>query len=174
MEQLTFWLKSDRLGPDMPLTHLLLYFKASMKWICRKRFASFGEGSEFRAGSYAINTRKIWIGKSITIRPMSYLVADPRGEGGSITIEDGCLLGASLHIYTANHRYEDKSMGIIEQGHNQPECVLLKQGCWIGANVTILKGVTVGRNAVVGAGSVVTKDVKDYEVVAGVPARALK
>ncbi|MCH5330753.1 MAG: galactoside O-acetyltransferase, partial [Alistipes sp.] len=52
--------------------------------------------------------------------------------------------------------------------------VLLKRGCWIGAGSTILPGVTVGENAVVGAGSVVTKDVEDNTVVAGNPARLIK
>ena len=147
-----------------------------MVWICRRKFANFGEGSEFRAGSYAEMTKKIWIGKCVTIRPMSYLAADPRENGGMIKIEDQCLLGAGLHIYTNNHRYGELSKPIYKQAYDEAsenDSVLLKEGCWIGANVTILKGVTVGRNAVVGAGSVVTRNVKDYEVVAGVPARTL-
>jgi acetyltransferase-like isoleucine patch superfamily enzyme len=52
--------------------------------------------------------------------------------------------------------------------------IVLKRNCWIGANSVILSGVTVGVNSVVAAGSVVTKDVPDDTVVAGVPARVIK
>ena len=52
--------------------------------------------------------------------------------------------------------------------------VLVKQGAWIGAGATILPGVTVGKNAIVGAASVVTHDVPDYAVVVGNPARVIK
>jgi len=52
--------------------------------------------------------------------------------------------------------------------------IVLKRNCWIGANSVILPGVTVGVNSVVAAGSVVTKDVPDDTVVAGVPARVIK
>lgn len=50
----------------------------------------------------------------------------------------------------------------------------MKQNAWIGMNVTICPGVTIGKYAVVGAGAVVTKDVPDYAVVAGVPAKVIK
>ncbi|MFR2812259.1 MAG: DapH/DapD/GlmU-related protein [Escherichia coli] len=52
--------------------------------------------------------------------------------------------------------------------------VILKKGCWIGANVTILPGVVVGENSVVGANSVVTKSISPFTVVAGNPAKIIK
>lgn len=55
-----------------------------------------------------------------------------------------------------------------------PKAVLIKSNAWIGAGATILPGVTVGKNAIVGAGSVVTKNVPDNAVVAGVPAKYIR
>ena len=65
---------SDRLGPDCPFTHWKLYFKSSMKKICKEKFAFFGENAEFRAGAYADGCSKIYIGKNIKagVNIMSY------------------------------------------------------------------------------------------------------
>ncbi|RYY14386.1 MAG: acyltransferase, partial [Chitinophagaceae bacterium] len=54
------------------------------------------------------------------------------------------------------------------------EQVVLKKGCWIGANAIILPGVTIGENSVVGAGSIVTKSIPDRVVAVGSPARVVK
>jgi acetyltransferase-like isoleucine patch superfamily enzyme len=51
---------------------------------------------------------------------------------------------------------------------------LLREGCWIGANTVILPGVTIGKNAVVGASSVVTKSIPDYAIAVGNPARVIR
>lgn len=103
------------------------------------------------------------------------LFADPRpGKNGSIIIENDVMLGAGIHIYVANHIYDRNESNIIEQGHHEAKTVHLKEGCWIGANVTILPGVTIGNNAVVGAGSIVTKSVPDRTVYAGNPAKLIK
>ena len=70
-----------------------------------------------------------------------------------------------------------KDIPIYDQDHTKPnknDTVILRKGCWIGARSTILKGVEVGRNAVVAAGSVVTRDVEDHTLVAGIPAKILK
>ncbi|HAI40259.1 MAG TPA: acyltransferase, partial [Maribacter sp.] len=60
------------------------------------------------------------------------------------------------------------------QGHFNAENTILKKGCWVGANAILLPGVTIGHNSIVGAGSIVTKDVPDNVVVAGNPAKVLK
>lgn len=169
-----FDLKSDRLGPDCPFTHWKLYFKSSMKNICKSKFKYFSESSEFRAGAYAITCSKISLGKRVVIRPNTMLFADPREGNGYITIEDDVMIGSGVHIYVSNHKYTLKNTNIMDQGHNEAEDVLLEEGCWIGANSIILAGVTVGENAVIGAGSVVTKSIPSYCVAVGNPARVIK
>lgn len=166
---------SDRLGPDCPFTHWKLYFKNSMQELCKKKFKSFGKNAEFRAGAYAITCSKISLGEGVIIRPSCMLFADPReGKEGEIIIEDNVMLGSGVHIYVANHRYDLKNIDIINQGHYSAKTVILKKGCWIGANTVILPGVTIGENSVIGAGSVVTKDVPSRALVAGSPAKLIK
>jgi len=170
-----FDLSSDRLGPDCPFTHWKLYFKSSMRKLSQSKFKYFGKNTEFRAGAYAITCSKISLGNNVIIRPSTMLFADPReGVQGSIIIEENVMLGSGVHIYVANHRFDNTSKPIINQGHYISKNVVLKKGCWIGANCIILPGVTIGENSVVGGGSVVTKNIPSYSVVAGNPAKIIK
>ena len=171
---LRFWRDADRLGPDIPWTHWRLHAKSLMRQLCCAKFKHFGEGAEFRAGAYAICCSKISLGKRVVVRPGCMLFADPRPDGAGIVIEDDVMMGSGVHIYVANHRFDDPMLPIIDQGHYPSRSVRLERGCWLGALTVVLPGVTVGRNAVVGAGSVVTKDVPAGAVFAGVPARQVK
>ena len=84
------------------------------------------------------------------------------------------MIGCGVHIYVENHRFDNPNFPIIDQGHTQAQMVTLKKGCWVGANTIILPGVTIGENAVVGAGSIVTKSVPDFTIAVGNPARVIK
>jgi acetyltransferase-like isoleucine patch superfamily enzyme len=170
-----FDIDSDRLGPDCPFTHWKLYFKSSMRKLCKSKFKYFDDSSEFRTGAYAIVCSKITINKNVIIRPNTMLFAFPDStDNGSIIIENNVMIGSGTHVYTSNHRFSDRNEPIIKQGHYFPKSVVFKEGCWVGANVIILPGVTIGKNAVVGAGSVVTKDVPNNVVVVGNPAKVIK
>ncbi|MES2770827.1 MAG: acyltransferase [Pseudomonadota bacterium] len=174
LELLRFWRKADRLGPDIPLTHWRLHVKSLMRPLCQAKFQHFGEGAEFRAGAYAVCCSKISLGKRVVVRPGSMLFADPRPDGAGILIEDDVMMGSGVHIYVHNHRFDDLDLPIIDQGYFPSRPVILERGCWLGAQTVVLPGVRVGRNAVVAAGSVVTKDVPAGVVVAGVPARLIR
>jgi acetyltransferase-like isoleucine patch superfamily enzyme len=173
-DRLKFWGGADRIGPDIPLTHWRLHFKSTMRRLCTEKFLNFGVDAEFRAGAYAVCCSKISLGNRVVIRPGCMLFADPRNIGASIVIENDVMLGSGVHIYVHNHRFDDPSMPVIDQGYHQSKPVLLEQGSWIGAGAIILPGVTIGRNAVVGAGSVVTRDVPACTVAAGNPAKVLR
>ena len=86
---------------------------------------------------------------------------------GGITIEDGAWIAANVQLISNNHDMYDRAVLLCKP-------VLIKRDAWIGAGATILPGVCVGAHAVVGAGAVVTKDVLDYAVVVGNPARIVK
>lgn len=93
--------------------------------------------------------------------------------GGDIVIGAHCLVGPGVVMRTANHRYSLKDVCIQEQGH-VPEDIIIEDDCWIGANAIMLGGVHIGRGAVIGAGSVVTKDIPSMAVAVGVPAKVIK
>lgn len=169
-----FWAKSKRIGPDIPLTHFLLHSKCLGRWLSKKKFYKFGEGSEFRVGAYAIATDKISIGSYVVIRPGTMLFASPASKEIQIVIDDYALIGSGVHVYVSNHEFSDKNKPIYFQGHSKIKKVHIKKGCWVGANVIILPGVTIGENSIVGAGSIVTKDVPERCIVAGNPARVIK
>ena len=91
------------------------------------------------------------------------------------TIEIGArtLVGPNCSFISGSHPQDP----FLRNGTNGPEDgspVKIGEDCWLGASVIVLPGVTIGKGATVGAGSVVTKDVPDFTVVVGVPARILK
>jgi acetyltransferase-like isoleucine patch superfamily enzyme len=88
---------------------------------------------------------------------------------GGITIEDEVLLGPKVNIITENHPLDPTDRRALI---TKP--VVVKRNAWIGAGATILPGVTIGENAVVAAGAVVTADVPANTVVGGVPAKIIK
>ncbi len=175
--RIKFWNNEDRIGPDILLTHWRLHFKSTMKSLCINKFKHFGLGAEFRPGSYAVACSKISIGNNVVIRPGTFLFADPADGGGSITIEDKVSIGPGVHFYTNNHKFSDVSQFIYDQGYPEPtenDSIILKKGCWVGAAAIILPGVTIGENAVIGAGSVVTKNIPAFTVAVGNPAKVIK
>lgn len=88
---------------------------------------------------------------------------------GGITIEDEVLIGPKVSLVTENHPLDPKERkGLIAKP------IIIKKNAWIGANATILPGVTIGENAVVAAGAVVSKDVPDNIIVGGIPAKFIK
>lgn len=172
--RIVFWNNTDRIGPDIPLTHWKLFFKSKMKKLCKKKFLHFDNSSEVRPGAYIIGCSQISIGKNIVLRSGVYLHGETSSLECSIVIEDDVLIGSGVHIYVENHKFSNCNIPIFYQGHDQAKRVVVKKGAWIGANVIILPGVEIGENSVVGAGAVVTKSVPNFVVVAGNPARIIK
>ncbi len=90
-------------------------------------------------------------------------------DQGGIAIGDDCLIGHNVVFATLNH-----SLVPEERAAMIPAPIVLGKRVWIGSNSTILQGVTIGDNAVIGAGSVVTKDIPAGCIAAGVPARIIR
>ncbi|MGI6263326.1 MAG: DapH/DapD/GlmU-related protein [Succiniclasticum sp.] len=86
---------------------------------------------------------------------------------GTVTIEDGVMMGPGVGLFTVNH--EPRNIRTI-----MTKEIRIKKNAWIGARVSILPGVTIGEGAIIGTGSVVTKDIPDYCVAVGNPARVIK
>ena len=106
---------------------------------------------------------RVKFGKGVFINHSAILSAS-----GGIEFEDGSMAAPGLRIATINHDMNQRH-AIYTYGK-----VTVKKNAWIGMNVTICPGVTIGEYAVVAAGAVVTKDVPDYAVVGGVPAKVIR
>ena len=123
---------------------------------------NLGENSMIVAPIAGAALNQLKIGNNVFINSNSLLMAR-----GGITVEDDVLMAANVQLLSNNHDEYDRQVLTCKPIH-------IKKGAWIGAGASILAGVTVGEYAIVGAGAIVTKDVPDYAVVVGSPARVVK
>lgn len=130
--------------------------------LIKKLFPDIGEGSKIMPPLQVNLANQIHIGNRVSI--MYNLLCM---SAGGITIEDDVMIAANTSLITNNHDYEERKIITCKPIH-------IKRNAWIGANSTILPGVTIGENSVVAAGAVVNKDVPDNVVVGGVPAKIIK
>lgn len=109
-------------------------------------------------------------GKNITIGKNVFINSGCRFQDqGGISIGDDVLIGHNVVLATLNHGLApDKRKNLY------PMPIIIGKNVWIGANVTIVPGVTVGDNAIIAAGAVVTKDVAENTIVCGIPAKIIK
>ena len=96
------------------------------------------------------------------------------GCSNKIIIEDKVITAPFVHITDRDHSYNDINVPIMDQKPNSKGPVIIKEGCWLGFGVQIMSGVTIGKQSVIAAGSIITKDVPDYSIVAGNPAKVIK
>ena len=90
-------------------------------------------------------------------------------DHGGVVIGDNCQIGHNVVFATLNHGINPE-----DRHHTYPAPIVLGKNVWVGSNATILQGVTIGDNAIVGAGAVVTKDVEANTIVGGIPAKFIK
>lgn len=163
--------------------------------IMRFRFAGWGEESCIEPAARLCSPELIIVGNHVRICEHAWLnAADDRGDkeptliigDGTyigrfcqinawrrVVIEQNVLIADRVFISDADHNCDRTDIPIGSQGTRFKGSVKLSEGCWVGIGAVILPGVTIGRNSVVAANSVVTKDVPDYAVVGGVPAKLL-
>lgn len=136
--------------------------------LARKVFKSVGEGVTFHQGILFNSGKNITIGDGAFINRR--VMIDDRGP---VTIGDYAGIAAGATIETHRHILDDFSEPIMYGGRTAHPTTI---GGWglIGYNAVILAGVTIGERVVVGSNSVVTKDVPDYHIVGGVPAKTIK
>jgi len=134
-----------------------------------KRFGRIGQHVDFRhLRSKFVRPENIFIGSFSKIGEGAYL----DGSGG-IEIGYCSILGPNVTIITSNHNYAGGDF-LPYNNHMLRKKVVIEDFCWIGRDVKVVPGVTIGRASVVAMGSVVTRDVLDYSIVGGNPATLLK
>lgn len=179
-----FWLRLQTLTR---LTYTLLM---------RGRFSHWGDRSQLEPSAKLVAPYLVSVGSSVHICEHAWLNAkDDRGDGlptlrigggtyigrfvhinawRDVTIGDQVLIADRVFISDCGHQYVDTTRPVALQDDLFLGPVHLRDGCWIGVGAVILPGVTVGRNAVVAANAVVSKDVPDYAVVGGIPASVIR
>ena len=110
------------------------------------------------------------IGKGVYI-PASFKVSDLKTRRNNVVIGDRVSLGPNVLVITDSSPNYSKLIKLFPM---ESKNVVIEDDVWIGANVTILPGVTVGKCSVIGSGSVVTKNISEYSIAAGVPAKVIK
>jgi acetyltransferase-like isoleucine patch superfamily enzyme len=159
-------------------------------------FAEFGKQSTIMYPLRVSGERRIRIGDRVFIGAGSWLqTLSDDGNGSvalsiasgtsiagncvisavrSITLGEEVLLARNVYISDHIHKYIERNTSILDQGLDKIQPVVIERGAWLGQNVVVCPGVTIGEGAVIGANSVVTKDVPDHCIAAGSPARVVK
>lgn len=146
-----------------------LILKLYSLWLSH-RLACFGKGSYLHPLGIYGNPKRLYVGTKVYVGPRAILSAS---EG--LIIGDGVTVGPEFIVMGGDHNFRvvGKCIQEIKTGGVNKQ-VIIENDVWIGARVTVLKGVTIGEGAVIGAGSVVTKSTLPYMVYAGNPARLIK
>ncbi len=139
--------------------------KKIRNYLYRKLTGSKGKNINIQKGCYF--DRNVFLGNNSGIGCNSFIQ-------GPTVIGDNVMMGPDVIIYTANHEFKNTDIPMIEQGFQERKKVSIESDVWIGARVIILPGVHIGKGSIIGAGAVVTKNVEEYSVVGGVPAKVIK
>ncbi len=135
------------------------------RFFCKKIISSAGKNINIERG--ATFSRKLSIGDN------SGLGINCQAQG-TVSIGNNVMMGPDVLIYTTNHEFNNKNVPMQQQGYQLEKPVSIGNDVWIGARVIILPGVHIGDGVVIGAGTVVTKDIPAYSVCVGNPAKVVK
>lgn len=131
-------------------------------------FAKKGKGGHIDYGCYFRNMKKIEIGENVAINRNCSFYASFHIVDAFIKIGNNVAIGPNVTIFGAGHDHTKINLP------DTAKTVTVGNNVWIGGNSTILQGVTIGDGAIVAGGSVVSKDVEAWSIVAGVPAKFIK
>jgi galactoside O-acetyltransferase len=146
-------------------------FFSLVRWKYYRKKLIIGSGKFSSLTGFFISAPdKVFIGNNVTINRFTLIDAS---EGGKIFIGDNCLIGPYVLIRSADHSFIDTDLPIRSQGHIKGD-IIIEDNCWIGGHVTITRNVTIGKGSIVGANSVVTKNIPPFSIAAGSPAKIIK
>lgn len=111
---------------------------------------------------------KLIIGENTSLNPYCFIIAEKK-----VQIGKNCMIAPNVYIADGGHIHSKTNIPIKSQGGEHKE-VIIEDNVWLGRNATILSGVKIGRDSIVAAGAVVTKDVAPFSIVGGVPAKEIR
>jgi len=178
------------------INHLLIWFPGifgcRLRYLTyKKQFKACGKHISIPAGVFFRRFKNISLGENVGFGFFNHIYAGKDGKvsikdnvflnsnvminadiGGEIVIGSNVLIAPNVVIRASGHNYDKGDIPIKNQGHKTGK-IIIKEDVWVGSNAVILPNVTIGKGAVIGAGAVVTKDVNDFEIVGGVPAKKI-
>ncbi|NLR94589.1 acyltransferase [Flammeovirga agarivorans] len=154
-----------------PFVHTIA-FSSTIRWSVRRDLFPF---NAFKVGHNTIIESRVTLNNAVGDLEVGDNCVIGIGNTiiGPVEIGNDVILAQNIVISALNHNYENPEQPIVDQGVNTKK-IQIKSEAWIGANVVIVPGVTIGKHSVIGAGSVVTKSVPDYHIAVGNPAKLVK
>jgi acetyltransferase-like isoleucine patch superfamily enzyme len=137
-----------------------------LRWM-RRRLKRVGENVVFRTGVLITMPENVSIGSNCNFAPHVVITG-----GGGVTIGDWVGFGPDVKVWSMNHRFDDPDRPWLLQGW-ETKPVTVEDDVWLGANVFVMPGVTIGKGAIVSAGSVVNKAIPPFAIVVGNPGRVV-
>lgn len=153
----------------LPHSRLIGFSNVIRMWYVAKvlKIMPFDKNSKFESGIYLSDARNLKIGKHVRINENAFLQ-------GSITIGDYAMIAPNVSIYSKTHNYHDINIPMVQSGESETKTVSIENDVWVGINVVILPGITIGKGSIIGANAVVTKNVEPYSIMGGIPAKLLR
>lgn len=157
----------------MNLLRAIYNFSSTFSMSIRGSFWSLflkkcGRNFHVYKGTRIISPQNIEVGDDVWFNESCYIVG-----GGGLKMGSNVMLARNVSLITSNHGYGSKDVPMLKQPIVSAP-IEIGDDVWFGVNSVVLKGVKIGKGAIIGAGSVVTKDIPDYAIVGGVPAQIIK
>ena len=158
----------------------------------KKFFLKCGSGLVVSQGCFIKGFKHIIVGDNVSFGPFTQIYAEGTDHlieigdhvatnsnvminadnGGFIKLGANVIMGPNVVIRASNHLFSKRDVAVRWQGH-RPGKIIINEDVWLGANAVVVSDVVIGKGAIVGAGAVVTKNIGEYKIVGGVPAREI-
>jgi len=135
--------------------------------ICKQLFAHCGHGGRIEPRAFFNSGRNVWLGDYSSLGEKTKI-------RGSVKIGNHVMMGEEVIIISWNHEFSRTDITMDQQGFREEKTVVIGDDVWIGSRAILLSGVRIGKGAIIGAGAVVAKDVPEWAIVVGNPARVVK
>jgi maltose O-acetyltransferase len=150
--------------PPFPGANIGHYVRGA---ICKRLFLKTGVNVKIAQGVNFGSGSQIQIGDNSNLSKNSWISSDT-------IIGENVVMGPEIIIISSNHKFDEVDIPLIDQGQSEKKPIVIEDDVWIGTRSIILPGVHVSSHSIIGAGSVVTKNVEEYSIVAGNPAKLIK
>lgn len=165
-----FWIQAGYLGRGVKISPTAMIVRDRLGEIRLGPQVQIGPGTFIAADTHNRSKSTLIVGEGTVINEYNNI----RASGTTISIGNYCQISQFCSLIGTNHSIDTRELMILAPWDTEKHSITLGDDVWIGANSVVLPGVTIGRGAVIAAGSVVTKNVPEYAVYGGVPAELIR